>query len=372
MKKIIFFICAIFLSNLSIVLKAEETVVVYAHGLGDDNFKASLVDPLFPHYSLYGNSGPENVDETKVCMGQEGDIKQIIAACEAALKNHNSPKIVAFGVSKGAASWINTLGYLNKSLDPQHKKIISCIKAAVLIAPFADLFESELLTGRLGIFGSLAKKFALPDFFGIGRTITASIAKQFLPAYDAKGMHPITSIKKLPNDLPIFLGHSTQDELIPIKHSRMIYQKLVEKEKSTNNLNNKTYLFEFDGGAHVPSIFDNNAEWHDPMYNFLRDYELMPTLEQSQGSLDLRYLQPSASEVKNKILKKSSIPSLAYGVLFACGLETCKYLKYKLYDIKKAKITSEPVKYQTSFKKSLPCGLAFAVTLELIHKIRTV
>ncbi len=375
-KVILFFVSTMLLSNYSIVfgVQEQETVVVYAHGLTDnaDKFKDTLVRPTFPDYPLYGNNGPEidpdgTFNKNNVCLGQEEDIKRVIAACETALQNHGSPKIIAFGFSKGSATWLNTLGYLNNSLDPTHKKILSCIKAVIVIAPFADLCESEILTGRLGYFGALAKRFALPDLFGTGRRVTSAMVKQHFPAYDANGIHPIKSIQNIPHDLPLFFAHSVQDELIPIKHSRMMYQKLLEKRTQAKINQNNIYLYEFNGGEHKNFNFNGIVETkvRKAAYDFLTMYGLMPALQKPHSLPDLHSLQPSLSEIETKIFKHSTVPSIGYGILFALGFETCKYVKHACLE----KDTSK--NYQTSLKHSFLCGALFAVTLELIHQGRT-
>ena len=188
-KKIILVTVSVLVMSSHISLCDAMPVVVFAHGLGENAqlCRGVLVSEIFPNMPLYGNTGPEALvkrfDISKICFGQQDDIKQVIAACEEALKEHDTPEIIAFGVSKGAATWINTLGYLhkNEALEPHYKKILESIKAVVVVAPFADLYEAEILAGLSGPLKPLAQRFVLPDPFGLGKKVVGVAVKLLLP-----------------------------------------------------------------------------------------------------------------------------------------------------------------------------------------------
>ncbi len=365
MKKIIkitiFYLIFIDVSVLETTIPIKVPVVVYAHGLGSSapKLKTGLIDKIFPDYLSYGNTGPETVndkfDRRKAVFAQEADIVQVIAACEEALKNHETPEIIAFGFSKGAATWINTLAYLNKSIIPGHKKILSCIKAVILLAPFADPFEPEILAGLFRTLKPVVKRLTLPKFFWLGRISMEHLVKSLCPDYDPKGIQPITSVKDISMDIPIFIAHSQGDEIIPVNHSRMLYGELIRNLERDSNKN--TYLFEFRGAGHRASKNDCTL-WYEPMCEFLNKYHLMPNFESKKDKFYLDFYQPTESFIKCVIKGSSPLPSLAYGLIAACGLETYKYFKHK-------KVSQE--KYRFTFKRSLAYGAAIAAASELIY-----
>ncbi len=346
----------------------NKPVIIHAHGLTDTALSFKLLlekKKMFPGAFLYGNDGPEYADgysdKDKICFGQEGDMYQLIAACEEAIANHGSPDIIGFGFSKGSATWLNVLGYLSESAEKNssHKKILSCIKAVVLVAPFADLFEVEGLTGLLGSFGPIAQRFAFTDYLGVGRKAIGRLLKSVFPGYNPHGTHPIKSAEKIKNDIPIFMAHSLGDEVIPIKHSRMLYAAL-NKQVERKDLKN-TYLFEFDGGRHSKSM---NAclAWHQPMYDFLVKYNLFSREDFVRGVVDLSDMQPSRSLVESKILKGAKLPSLAYGLFAAILIESYRYLKHKS--------NSGSGDYHTSWKNSCLYGLGIATVSECLAACR--
>lgn len=366
-KRILFIL--VFAVNTQVAIYALDPVVVYAHGLGENAklCKGILVSEIFPELDLYGHTGPEalvtrfGID--KLCFGQEGDIKQVIAACEEVLKKNSVTEIIAFGVSKGAATWLNTLGYLSKSSDKNHKKILDRIKVAVVISPFADLFEKEILSGLLGPFGPLAQRCVFPDSLGINRKFTKHTVKLILPAYDAEGIHPITSVQNIIPTIPIFIAHSYSDGLIPINHSRMIYCALIKNSERDKNKN--TYLLEFEGGGHCDSIYNLHHSgspmlWHQPMYDFLTKYGLMQSSNRAQSDGDLSSLQPSVAQIEDRIFKKSTVPSIACGVVLAGACEVGNYLYHK----------SKSEAYCSTWKRSCLCGLGLALGMELVHLLR--
>lgn len=343
----------------------KSPVVVFAHGLGStpQRFKEALLLKLFPDYLLYGNTGPESTtgsfNRKKACFGQQADMEQVIAACEEVIEKHNAPEIIAFGFSKGSATWLNTLGYLSTSLDPKHKKILSCIKAVVVLAPFADLFEPDIWCGLFRSLSPLVKRVTPKHLFGAGKSLMGSLAKKLCPSYDPKGIHPIDSIEHIVPDVPIFIMHSTGDDIIPVNHSRKIYKKLIKNHERNQKKN--TYLIEFSGGKHQESKNECDI-WHKPMYDFLCKYGLKPHVKSSeQQAIDLSCWQPSEPEINTKVFKSSTMPSLAYGILLALGLEACKHLHHKENNANDTKST---------VKRSLTYGAVLAISLEIIHQYR--
>ena len=237
--------------------------IVYAHGLGDNkhNFE-KLVQKLFPNHPRYGENGPEvksvmyyssgegmvkdfAVDKNKLCLGQQGDIDTVIQACNTAIQK-GEKSIIGFGASKGAATWINTLHYLHTHRTPENSKILTKIKAVIAIAPFADPYNCEMIAGFTGKGKSLIQRCALPGPFDIGRKVTRFGLKKVLPRFDLNGLFPIKSMKEMPR-IPLFFVHSTQDDLIPVNHSRELYYAAYAE----NGRSGAAWLHEFAGGGHI-------------------------------------------------------------------------------------------------------------------------
>lgn len=342
-----------------LINKVDRPTLVFAHGLSDSpiSFGHSLQTSLTLDCYLHSSTGAEFIDgyfdTQRICFGQDTDVNQLTKACGEVVADKEAD-IIAFGFSKGAATWINTLGFLSESSLEKHQKIIASIKAVVLIAPFADLFEVEGLSGLFGSFSPIAKRFAFNDTLGWGRRAVGKILRSFFPAYNPHGMHPITSIKKIKQNIPIFIAHSFQDEVIPIKHSRMIYAALRKQG------NNDVYLFEFSGGKHSRSMHAC-SEWHKPMYDFLAYYGVHKFDDLSGESrsdkdtfISLIKYSPSIGMTEKKISQDSITPSLAYGLVFAVGKELVSYAINKSA-------------YKSSWKKSCLYGLGVAALLELTN-----
>lgn len=367
------FFCLLFFFGSDTSIGAKP-VVVFAHGLGENAriCRDTVIRDLFSDIPSFGHTGPEALERRfvmeNIVFGQEDDIAQVIKACDDALQQYSDARIVAFGVSKGASTWLNTLAYLNKhSHHESYKKILLHIHAVVVVAPFADLFESEILTGLLGPLSPLVRRLVVKDCFNLSRRLTGYGIRFLFPRYDVHGMHPITSVPDIPVHIPLFIAHSIDDGLIPVKHSRMIYSALL-KNVERRNLNN-TYFVECNAGGHCDSIYNmthdgNRVPWHAPMYHFLAQYGLLE-LHRTHGCLgadELRKYQPTRDDVEAKITKKRTSPTLAYALGTALSCEAVCFLRHV------AMRTGKP--YNSSWKRSLLLGLGVAASIEIINKIR--
>ena len=67
-----------------------------------------------------------------------------------------------------------------------------------------------------------------------------------------------------PDDPPILLVHGDQDEVVPVSHSKNMYEKLQEM-----NIVSKLYVVE--GGAHGPGLV-NTPEWKNEFVNWMDEH----------------------------------------------------------------------------------------------------
>jgi hypothetical protein len=307
-------------------------------------------------------------------LAQQIDIDLFIAACQKAV-DAGETELIGFGASKGAATVCNSLHFLHRSSDPKHKKILNAFKAVVAICPFADISDSEMMAGFSGPLKPVAQRLLVSDRLGIGRACMGSVMKTAF-SYNPFGMTPLKAAADMPS-IPLFLAHSREDQLIPVNHSRKIYAELVQKPDHKD-----VYLFEFDGGDHVDSIFGNgvNSMWQTPMNQFLEKYLFNPVNDIIVAD---NKAQPVFNEVDAQISKQRVIPSLGYGLLFATCFEVSKYVKHR-WDEKKREemqvalqidgaalaVPFKRARYQRTMKRSLVYGLVVAGLLEAVNQLR--
>ena len=280
---------------------AESIGYLFAHGLGGNaptRHAYIQTKVLLPDCPCYSYNAPEVVsiravrpdngemytayafDKDKVSLGQDDDI----AALSKALADIESrTSIIGFGVSKGAATWINTAA----------KDQPSNLKALVLESPFADANE---LIYEIGI-----SKSYLLGYVPFGRNVAKLLSNTMLyKKYNPDGPQPIVSIRDIPN-IPILFIHSKQDGLIHINHSRKLYRKLI-KEGRTN-----VYLVETKYGRHanlLGNVFPVDDEllesYLKPLHAFYKHFEL-PYDQELASNVDLSKYQPSLEEITEKI-----------------------------------------------------------------------
>ncbi len=368
--------------------QVASPVVVFAQGLGTsvEASKLKLIDQLFPTFISHGKNPPEVIEHfnkpvkkmfgkplhRNTCHGQQKDIDQVIIACEEVLQKNKSADIIAFGFSKGGSTWLNTLGFLSISSDPNHKNILNHIKAVIVIGSFIDLFKAGVLTALLGSWAPFAQRFTPSDFCGIGRTISGSISKLFFPAYNAHGIHPLTMIPHIVPDIPLLIAHSQDDELVSINHGREIYKALINSKKRKDKKN--TYLYEFKGRGHT-KLYEELHLIHNHIHTFLDTYGLTTHYKQPPIKINMSELQPSIAEINAKISQNTIVPSVAYGLIFATSLKTSftlyNYLRNKFSATNSNKQQNTPIEHQISLTKSLLYGSGVALGSEAINLYRS-
>ncbi|KKQ32477.1 MAG: hypothetical protein US49_C0007G0019 [candidate division TM6 bacterium GW2011_GWF2_37_49] len=202
----------------------DKFVYIFAHGLGASNEQVEmyqgLVIPINATTAVV--SGAEHYGRT--VLAQSGDIanleQEIITQCTT----KTDCKIVLVGVSKGAATIINTVG----KLAQDNSQFLKNIKALVLESSPADFNDV-----------AFEAYCPYPVKWVLGRTISQffikiAMQKFMYPNYDPNGIQPIKSVNEqwqnVPKDLVIILVHSKQDKFVTISHSRKLYDALKKQE----------------------------------------------------------------------------------------------------------------------------------------------
>ncbi|MDR3646077.1 MAG: lipase family protein [Candidatus Babeliales bacterium] len=256
-----------------------EYLFAHGHAAGKKQFKyykelIPLADKGLAFDCVDANNKPLYPSIIKIrptAFGQELDIQVLTNA----IQDINVP-IVGIGVSKGAACWINTAA---------KKENINSLAALVLESPFANVNE-------------IIHKFKFIDYLNYipcGQFIAKKGAQKILCHYDPYGIQPIYSISKITNkNLPIFLIHSKQDKLIPINHSRRLYNKFL-KNGFTN-----VYLIETDIGHHAGIIHtDQSKIFPKALNSFYHQFNL--PYNKDIPLIDISKYQPDIAEVDKRI-----------------------------------------------------------------------
>lgn len=161
-------------------------------------------------------------------LAQRDDIDQLLKA----INNAANEKIIGFGVSRGAATWITTLGT---------KPVAKQIACLVLESPFSSMKHVMLFQVIHFILESIKPLFPSID----PEHHASMIMKTFFTSYEMDGIQPIDAIHNISNNIPILLVHSKEDTIIPIDNSRHLYNKLRQAGHE------KTFLLELDRGKHA-------------------------------------------------------------------------------------------------------------------------
>lgn len=255
----------------------------FAHGLGGNGNQkgyCSWNKIFLPDYPCYAYHGPEAVngfDAKKVVLGQEDDIAALGEGLKAMNLDNGGKPFIGFGISKGAATWINAAA----ALQPSN------LQALVLESPFADANEEAYEVG---------KQFGL-GCITFGESTAVLAVKNMHPRYNPKGPQPIKSIREIPI-IPLILIHSEEDELIHVNHSRKLYRELI-KDGRTN-----VHLVEVPSGRHAQIFVDNTRKgqlsYLKPLHAFYKAYNL-PYDPELADNVTLKNYQPSLEEITEKI-----------------------------------------------------------------------
>jgi hypothetical protein len=235
-----------------------HSVCIFAHGLSGNAAQKIYYKNYLPDgFELIGQNGPEwdNVrygsaaGARQSCLAQDDDIQVVFRQIASTVEKNPEANIILVGVSKGAATMINTVGWLAVN----HPGLLQNLKAVILDSPF-DTINSvaielvrNLTTNVVGSFlGSIAAWFA-------GHASIAPSVRQIqtttFPNYNPDGITPIKAVTEqwlhAPRNLPVIIAHSQADELIPVNSSRRLY--CILKEHGFEN----AYLIEVENGPHA-------------------------------------------------------------------------------------------------------------------------
>ena len=281
---------------------------IFAHGLGGQAFHGEAYSDFFCcpiiaengpewNHNIYGdNAGPE-----QSCLAQEDDIKVI----EKQIETHLQENIVLLGVSKGAATMINTVGWLADN----HPSYLNNVKAVILDSPFScpETVAVNVVKHQIG--GNIGECIGSSIDNSCIRPIVKKLETRIYPNYDPQGITPIKSIKQqwshVDKDMVIVFVHSKKDQLISINDSRVLYLEL--KKLGFKNL----YLIEAVDGAHGNVFWGSDKGGileklcliylkHDLPLPSLND-KYIESLIKRTGQQMLSAIQPSIKEVNQSL-----------------------------------------------------------------------
>ena len=317
-KKVIVISSAFVLSCSAFIFSAQQQQwrAIFAHGLGG-NAEHMIRYQNFIGCDIIGENGPEvlslnprTIDPRQSCLAQDNDIAVVTRQIRA--QEEQNP-LVLMGVSKGAATMINTIGWLADN-QPQE---LNKIKAVILDSPFA----SPESVGVNVAYQNTCSLMPSPVAW-----LASSIAiPQVYRNYDPHDITPIKAITnqwhKVDRNLVIVFIHSTQDTLISYRDSRRLYGEL--KKLGFNNL----YLIQ-TRGEHGKIFWGPSQEMiRFNLYAIYRKHDLpMPdnfTYDFYPEEKLFRTIQPSVYE------SSSSLLSIGDGLLIASGVGLCCFAAYK-------------------------------------------
>lgn len=257
-------ILILFLFNISGIYTVDAAyngnfVYVFAHGLGADYlhveaYKACGVIPK--SCKCLSENGPEveKGGPTESSLAQSADMDVVIGEIEEARRKYgNDCKIILVGVSKGAATMINTIG----ALASAKSDYLNNIKAVILDSPFADLNDVACDVVCPKTINCLPVKYCLKP------VVKSLIRKCVYKNYDSYGIQPIKAVQNQWNsvnkDMLVVFFHSKNDELINVNHSKLLSSQL--KKLGFNN----TYFIQTSLDQHA------NIFWgHWPVFSLSR------------------------------------------------------------------------------------------------------
>ena len=153
------------------------------------------------------------------------------------------------GISKGAATMVNTVG----TLAQQKPSLLKNVQAVIVDSPFASP-ESVAHNVIRSKFPSFFHKFVTWSLATTPIKFMTKLAlKKLYPGYDPTKITPLKAVQELwqhvDKNMVIVIIHSQKDELIHVNDSRMLYLEL--KKLGFNNL----YFIETTQGVH------GKADW---------------------------------------------------------------------------------------------------------------
>jgi len=264
--------------------KGTETLLSYFYQTQKDNFttwnflfdveKHNVISFNFQdiliNLGIYGSI--PNPFLTHLAQGD--DIEQLLKAINSSINQ----TIIGFGVSRGAATWITTLG--TQLIDKK-------VAGLVLESPFSSLKNVTPFQIIYFILESIK-----PIFPSINPEYHATlITKTFFANYEMNGVQPLDVIHTIGKDIPILLVHSKEDAIIPINNSRQLYAKL---RKSGHT---KAFLLELDHGQHARLLKGRDGLLYARVVHAFFKYCNIPHNPVLAAGINLQEYQPAINSM---------------------------------------------------------------------------
>ncbi|MDQ2085087.1 alpha/beta hydrolase [Herbivorax sp. ANBcel31] len=234
----------------------SNSTVILAHGYGQnrlpfgENTIELIKSFLNEGYNLltfdFRNSGESEGKITSVGYLEKYDL---LGAIEYA-KRRGSDEIILFGVSMGASTSILAAA---ESQD---------VDAVIADSPFSDL--TMYLNENLSVWSNLPS---------IPFDKTTLLAVKLVSGVDTNDVSPVDDIDKI-SPRPVLLIHSTDDETIPAKHSRLL------KDASDSTVE----LWETSGASHIKTYEEYPYEYIKRIFDFLKINEEESEEESEEAS----------------------------------------------------------------------------------------
>jgi hypothetical protein len=290
-----------------------KSIAIFAHGLGGNASHSQAYRNLIG-CPIVGENGPEwngviyGSAAQRSCLAQEADIA--IVAKQIAERVQNN--IMLLGVSKGAATMLNTVGWLAVN----NPSALTNVRAVILDSPFstpesvAAKVAGQFVEESLGTTSAHCIESSMN--WSSSRPIIRMLTTQAYPNYQPNGITPIKSVTTLWNtvdkNMVIVFIHSKQDKLISINDSRLLYLEL--KKLGLVNL----YLIEAEAGEHGNVCWGLNRKYifRTLCLIYLRHNLPIPQLSstdsqalhlfyEQQGQRELEKIQPSVKEIDERL-----------------------------------------------------------------------
>ncbi|MFA5306992.1 MAG: hypothetical protein WC365_06105 [Candidatus Babeliales bacterium] len=289
---------------MSYVAAQKPFITLFAHGLGGDATQGVYYSG-FVGCPIIGIDGPEwgyyRSGPQQSCLAQDADIQAIQEEVEKNVQNN----IILLGVSKGAATMLNTIGWI-ACKAPHH---LNSIKAVIVDSPFTnpESVAEHLVKHYLGSIGT-----SMRSTFNFLET-------KMYPNYDPQGITPFKTITQqwqyVDRNMVVVFIHSQKDELISVNDSRLLYRELKKLQFSN------VYLIEARAGSHgnvcwgpykneifekLCLIYMKHGLPLPTFYAKQYQFRLQPEcLDGASLKLWLNDLQPSVEEINQRIQNSS-------------------------------------------------------------------
>lgn len=248
---------------------AIPIITIFAHGFGDNMRQAKPYinrnyiiadyvymfnfDDAVPHKKQYKSQSIILsllfARMKKSCIGQTNDIKTLINSIKEIHRVYPQGKIILYGISRGAATIINTIATLNIE---NNTELLATIIGIIVESPFAT--TEDVLINFLPIIPISIKKhlFAL-----------------LCPTHTLYAQQPINFAPYIPHTIPILFALSLKDKLVP-PHSTYHLYEYIKNNRPENTL---TQLAIINSGAHANFFCTQyQQEVHTFLHKILNSY----------------------------------------------------------------------------------------------------